>query len=65
MITKYLYKTSQDYKSDINGFGKYSLSNFITIPEFDQYNWKKKYQNSNFNVKINTLVDSSVLITET
>ena len=65
MIKNYLYKTAQDYKSDINGFGKYSLSSFQTIPKFEQFDWKSSYQNSIFDVNITTLVDSSILITET
>ena len=64
-ITNYLYKTSLIYKSDINGFGKYALSNFLTIPEFKKYNWKESYKDSTFKVNIETIVDSSILITET
>lgn len=65
ILTDYLYKTSIDYKSDINGFGKYSLSNFLTIPEFKKFDWKNSYKNSVFKVEIESLVDSSILITET
>lgn len=65
ILTEYLYKTSIDYKSDINGFGKYSLTNFLTIPEFEKYDWKNSYKDSVFNVKVESLVDSSILITET
>ena len=64
-LTIYLYKTSINFKSDINGFGKYALSNFITIPEFEKYNWKNSYQDSVFKINLDTMIDSSILVTET
>lgn len=30
VLLKYLYKTSVEFRSDINGIGKYALSNFQT-----------------------------------
>ena len=64
ILTDYLYKTSIDFNSDINGFGKFSLSNFLTISEFKKFNWKSCYKDSIFKVKIDTEIDSSILITE-
>lgn len=64
-ITDYLYKTSQKFKSDINSFGKYVLSNFKTNKEFKNYNWLNNYINSTFEVKINTDINSGVLLTKT
>lgn len=61
----YLYKTSKEFKSDINGFGKYALSNFFTTQDFDHYNWRNNYQNAFFDVNIDTSIKSSMLITET
>lgn len=65
ILTTYLYKTSIEFKSDINGIGKYALSKFLTIPEFEEFDWKNSYTNSAFNVKINTKVQSGFLLTET
>ena len=65
MLSKYLYKTSLSFKSDINGFGKYSLLNFLTIPELKKFDWKNSYQDSIFKLDLNTLIDSSILVTET
>lgn len=65
ILTQYLYKTSVEFKSDINGLGKYCLSNFLTIPEFENFDWKNNYTNSAFNVSVNADIESGFLITET
>ncbi len=61
----YLYKTSKEFKSDINGFGRYALSNFFTTQDYDHYNWRNNYQNAFFEVNVDTSIKSSMLITET
>lgn len=63
-LTNYLYKTSLEYKSDINDFGKYALSKFLTIDDFNNYNWRNSYKSSTFKVNIDTQVQSGFLITE-
>ena len=65
VFADYLYKTSKDLKSDINGFGKYTLKNFITTKQYEDYNWLENYKNSFFDVEVNTSVKSGMLITET
>lgn len=65
VLTDYLYKTSKEFKSDINGFGKYALNNFFTTQDFDNYNWLKNYQNAFFEVQVDTSIKSGMLITET
>lgn len=65
IITTYLYKTSTEFKADINGIGKYCLSKFLTMPEFEDFDWKESYANSTFNVSVNTEVQSGFLVTET
>lgn len=64
-FSDYLYKTSKDFKSDINEFGKYSLSQFLTTDEFTDYKWNDNYKNSFFSVNVKTSVESSILLTET
>ena len=61
-ITKFLYKISKEYKADINSFGQYASTLFYTTSEFKKYNWLDNYQNSFFDVKINTNVESSLLL---
>lgn len=65
ILYEYLYKTSIEYKSDISGFGKHAIPKFLTIADWDNYNWNNNYKNSFFNVKVNTRVDSGGLLLET
>lgn len=65
LLTNYLYKTSLVFESDINGFGNYCLSNFLTTSEFKKYNWLDSYSDSTFKVSIKTEIESSFLVTET
>ncbi len=65
VFSDYLYKTSKEFKSDINGFGKYALGNFFTTQDYDNYKWCDNYHNAFFDVKIDTSIKSSMLITET
>lgn len=65
MFTAYLYRTSKELKSDINGFGKDALSNFITTQELEDYNWLSNYEDSFFDINLTTIVESGVLLTQT
>lgn len=64
-FSSYLYKTSTIFESDINGIGSFSLSQFATTEDFNNFNWLNNYKNSTFAVKIDTIVDSGFLLTET
>lgn len=64
-FSDYLYKSSKEFKADINEFGKYALSNFLTTKDYNDYNWNENYKNSFFDIKVNTEVESSILLTET
>jgi len=64
-FSDYLYKTAKEFKSDITGFGKKALANFFTTQDFENYNWLENYNDSFFDVSVNTLVKSGMLITET
>ena len=65
VISDYLYKTALEFKSDINGIGKYALSCFKTNEEFSNYNWRDNYMNSTFKVTINSTIDSGLLLNKT
>lgn len=65
VFSNYLYKTSKEFKADINEFGKYALSKFFTTEEFENYNWLENYKNAIFDLEIDTNVESSILLTET
>ena len=61
----YLYKTSTVFNSDINSFGTWAYSEFNTYSDFNDYNWLENYKNATFDVKINTVMDSGFLLTQT
>ena len=65
VLLSYLYKTSVEFKSDINSIGKYALSEFFTNNEFTNYNWVNNYTNSTFKVTVNTTVSSEFLLNKT
>lgn len=64
-FANFLYKTSKEYKSDICGFGKYALGNFLTTKDYEDYDWLTSYTDSFFDVKVETNVRSSMLLVET
>lgn len=64
VIRDYLYKTSSDFKSDLNGLGKYALSNFWTNSDFEKFSWATNYPNSSFEVNVDTNIDSGSLLSQ-
>lgn len=64
-IYNYLYKTSKVFNSDIDGFGKYAVSNFLTWNDWTSYNWLDNYRNSFFHVNVDTQVKSGYIFVET
>ena len=61
-ITDFLYKTSKDYDADIVGFGRYLLSNYATLDDWYNVNWQSNYENSFFDVNVDTTIMNSNLI---
>lgn len=59
IITNYLYKVSKEYNSDIDGLGKYAIKYFPTKDEWNNYNWLDSFQNSFFNITVNSKIKSS------
>ena len=53
-----LYKTAKEYNCDIDGFGKYAVKYFTTIQDWQAYNWLDNFQNSTFNVNVETTIKS-------
>ena len=65
VFSNYLYKTAKDLNADINAFGKSARSNFLTLQEFEDYNWLEHYTDSFFDVSVDASIRSSYLLTET
>ena len=57
-INDYLYKTAKEYNCDIDSFGKYAVKYFTTIQDWQDYNWLDNFQNSTFNVNVETTIKS-------
>lgn len=58
IILDYLYKTSKEFNSDIDGFGKYAVKYFSTTEEWNNYKWLDNYKNCFFNIKVNSKIKS-------
>ncbi|MBR1802874.1 MAG: hypothetical protein IJ777_02745 [Clostridia bacterium] len=62
-MENYLYRTAKEFHSDISELGKYSLTNFKTFPEFEEYQWKNNYQDAFFDVNVDVSIRSGFLLT--
>lgn len=61
-MENYLYKTSKDFGSDIDLFGRYAVKYFWTWDEWEKYNWLDNYKNSFFKVNCDVNIKSSYLV---
>lgn len=52
-LEDFLYRTSQEFDSDIIGFGEVVKMKFLTYKTFEDYDWYSRYANSEFNVSVN------------
>lgn len=63
-ILSYLYRVSKDFKTDINGFGRFACKNFLVWDDWLDYNWLHKFESATFNVNVNSNFKSSYLLME-
>ena len=63
-ISSFLYKTSKDLKSDIIGFGKYAVKDYLTWDEWLSSDWLTNYQNAFFNVEVSININSGDLFSK-
>ena len=64
-ILEYLYKTTSEFKCDLDGFYRDGKQHFYTNTDWENYNWVSNYPTAVFNVRVHTKVNSSLLLTET
>ncbi len=64
-ISNYLYKTSKEFKSDIDSFGRSALTKFLTEKDWASYDWANKYKDAFFDVNVKCDIKSSKLLTQT
>ncbi|MBQ3146021.1 MAG: Ger(x)C family spore germination protein [Clostridia bacterium] len=63
-IISYLYKTSKEYNSDIDDFGKYVIGNYLTWNDWIESDWLSNYENAFFSVSVDTNIQTSQLFTK-
>ena len=63
-VSSYLNKTSKELKVDIANFYSIARANFLTIPEWNNYDWNTKYIDANFYVNVNLNLNSHLLFIE-
>lgn len=61
----YLNKISSEYETDIDNFCAKAKANFLTISDWEDFNWNEKFKNTKFDININIDVLSAMLITKT
>lgn len=52
-INAFLKRTTDEFDSDICGFGRYVKGNFLTWDSWKQFDWFNKYKYTTFQVKVN------------
>lgn len=63
-LSSYLYKTAKNYNSDICGFGKLAVKNYLTLDDWFKSDWLHNYKNSFFNIKVNLNLKAGNLFTK-
>jgi len=51
-INKVLEKVQTEFQADIFGFGKWAAGKFLTIKEWEEYNWNEKFPNADIQTKV-------------
>jgi len=64
-IIKYLKRTTEEFKSDICGFGKIAKAKFLTWDEWERYDWLNRYKDAEFNVEVDFKIRRTGLIVST
>ena len=61
IIREYLYVISKDYNSDISAFHKILETKFLTEKDFEQVHWNEIFEDSYFDVNIETRITATHL----
>ena len=61
-LSDYFKKTQDTFKCDIDYFYTYAKRNFLTINEWENFDWYSKYPNAKFNINIDCSVVSSYMV---
>lgn len=61
-ISSYLYKISKEFNSDIDGFGRYAVKNFLTLEDWENYGWLDNFNTSFFDINVDAVVKSGYIL---
>jgi spore germination protein KC len=61
-LAAFLKRTTDEFNSDICGFGRYVKGKFLTWDSWEQYNWFEKYKSTIFNITIDLKIRRSGLM---
>jgi len=61
-ITTMLKKTTDEFNSDICGFGRYVKGKFMTLEDWEKFNWPEHYSDTEFNVQVKMKIRRTGLI---
>lgn len=64
-IISLLKRTTEEFDSDICGFGKYVKGKFLTWDSWKKYNWFEKYKNTTFQVEVDVKMRRTGLMIRT
>jgi spore germination protein KC len=57
-------RTQQEWNTDIFHFGKKIAGSFLTIPEFEQYDWLKHYREAKLSIEVKVNLERSGFVYE-
>lgn len=60
-MQNYIDKIQKEYNADINELYKYSRKNFLSVKEYDEYNFKEKFKDAKINVNLDISFNDSGL----
>lgn len=63
-IVRYLDKSTKEFGTDTNGFGKEAKGKFLTWKQWEQFDWLSKYKESTYDVEVDVKIRRPGLITK-
>ncbi len=63
-VTKTVEKVQKQMGTDIFGFGYYAAGKFLTIDDFEKYNWLSHFIDAKININVNTNIRRTGLMAE-
>lgn len=61
-LAAFLKRTTDEFNSDICGFGRFVKGKFLTWDNWEQYNWFEKYKSTTFDIMVDLKIRRSGLM---